>query len=152
MEKRIKDLSEKIIARRQEIWDEEPEELRVLKRTKFPNSNSFASVMYAYAEIYHMTKNLYLYRNIIGEEEVAFKEAMKLLSAYLDGVSKRYTTWKLADSAKLVAETAETIKDTGDPQEMKELLDELLIYNNKLFVWLDSSIPWFQLGKTIEFD
>lgn len=150
MAKQLEDTKAKIRAKRCEIWDEEPAEMRVLKQTIFPNTNSFASVMYAYAEIYHLTKNIYLYRNVIADGEVPFKVAKKLLSLWLDTASKRYTTWKLIDSAQLVADVSKAVQQAQDPQVVKDLLDEFLIYNNKLFVWLDTSIPWFQLGKKIK--
>ena len=93
-----------------------------------------------------------LYQELLADGEVAFTEARKLLSRYLAGVAQRYETWKLADSAVLVAEAAREIGRAEDVGGVRDLLDELLIYNNKLFVWLDSSIPWFRLGRQIEFD
>jgi len=152
MEKQLEDMKAKITAKRCEIWDEEPAEMRELKQTNFPNTNSFASVMYAYAEIYHLTKNIYLYRNAMIDGEVSFEAIKKLLSLWLDTTSKRYTTWKLVDSAQLVVDVSKAVQQAQDPQAVKDLLDEFLIYNNKLFVWLDTSIPWFQLGKKITID
>ena len=152
MELTLEELKKTIAARRREIWEEEPEEIRVLKRTEFPNSKTFASVMYAYAEIYQLTKNLYLFRNALAEGQVALGEGLKLLSLYLNGASQRYNTWKLVESSRLVAEVAGAIQEADDVDMVKDLLDELLIYNNKIYVWLDSSIPWFKLGRKISFD
>lgn len=151
MERKIQELTERIVAKRREIWEEEPEEIRVLMKTPFPKSNTFASVMYAYAEIYHFTKNVHLHRNLVAQNRIVFKEMMRVLSAYLGAVSKRYNTWFLVDSAKIVGEVAEALERAESPDEVILLLDELLIYNNKLCVWLDSRIPWFKLGKQIQF-
>ena len=151
MEKKIQELTERVAAKRREIWDREPEEIRVLVKTPFPKSNTFASVMYAFAEIYHFTKNLHLQRSLVVQKKVDFREMRKVLSAYLGAVSKRYNTWFLVDSAKIVAEVAEALDRAEGPDHVVPLLDELLIYNNKLYVWLDSRIPWFKLGKQIQF-
>jgi len=34
--------------------------------------------------------------------------------------------------------------------EIVLLLDELLIYNNRWWQWLDSSIPWFDLDRKLQ--
>ena len=151
MAQQIAELKEKIAAKRQEIWNQEPEEMRVLKQTKFPKSNSFASVMYALGEIYHLTKNIYLYRNAIADGQVPFEAGLKMLSLQLDAGAQRYQTWKLTEASGLVTETAQALEQAQNIQEVKDLLDELLIYNNTLFVWLDSDIPWFKLGKEVSF-
>ena len=73
------------------------------------------------------------------------------MSVYLKSASQRYITWKLTDAAQIVSEVAEAILQAQEIKELKELLDEFLIYNNELFVWQDKSIPWSQLGWKIEF-
>ncbi len=140
-------VAEQIRAKRIDIWNAEPTEIGALISAKFPHSNSFAAVMYGYAEIYHLSKQLFLYRGLIGQHQITLESGKVILAALLSSVSNRYTTWKLSDSSRLLAAVASEVDRAETTPVVIEILDELLIYNNKLLVWLDSRIPWFAIGK-----
>ena len=141
---------DRIRAKRTDIWDREPHEIGVLMRTQFPYSGTFTAVMYAYAEIYHLSRNLFFYRGMMHNEAIGLREVKILLPALLLSVSKRYSTWKLVESANVLEEAARAIQ-TEEMPGLLEIVDELLIYNNKLLVWLDSRVAWFKCGKECDF-
>jgi hypothetical protein len=62
----------------------------------------------------------------------------------------RYATWGFHGIAKQLQTASECVGSVSERDALLRLVDGLLIFNNKLWNWLDMSIPWFELDQKIE--
>jgi len=146
---RISKLSAEIAAERKKIWIEAPPELERLKSRRSGRAGNSAVRVYAFADAYRNQRNLWLIRTAVKNQNLAVETAILLLSPFLQEMADRFEIWALHSPSRLFCKAENLLSSVVTPHELAELLDELLIYNNRWWLWLDSCIPWFDLDRKL---
>lgn len=146
----ISEQTAEIIAERQNIWQAAPPELENLKLLKKGRAGNAAVRVYAFADTYRNQRNLWQLRDGIQHQNIAVETAKLLLAPMLREMADRFDIWALSSAGRLFRKTAGLLPDVTAVDELVHLLDELLMYNNRWWFWLDSCIPWFDLDVQLQ--
>ena len=139
-----------VIAReRENIWLNVPSEIKNLNNLRKGRGGNFAIRIYAFSDLYRNQRNLWLLRNLIKDGKLSFKSAGVIVSPFLEEMADRFTIWELHTISRMLTVAKEALRSAESAHELLNLLDELLIYNNRLWLWLDSSIPWFDVDTKL---
>lgn len=142
---RFSEFISEIVREREKIWLKEPSELKALKEMAKGRGGNFPVRIYAWSDGYRNQRNLWMFRSLFKEGDVKVEAAGSLLAPFFREMADRYGIWEL-DTPRLLFGKAEAIVGAAESkQELVQLLDELLIYNNRWWLWMDVGIPWFDL-------
>ena len=139
-----------IIAERQTIWQTAPLELENLKSLQKGRAGNAAVRVYAFADAYRNQRNLWLLRDGVKHENITVETAKLLLAPMLREMADRFDAWEISTPGRLFRKAASLPAELTNPDELVDLLDELLMYNNRWWLWLDSCIPWFDLDVQLQ--
>ena len=139
-----------VIAReREKIWLDVPSEIENLKTMRKGRGGNFAIRIYAFSDLYRNQRNLWLLRNLIKDGKLSPQSAGALVIPFLEEMADRFALWKLETSSRMFTVAKDALDSVEYDHEFLNLLDELLIYNNRLWLWLDGCIPWFDLDAKL---
>ena len=139
-----------IVAERQHIWQSAPPELENVKLLKKGRAGNAAVRMYAFADAYRNQRNLWHLRDGVKHQNITVDTAKLLLATMLPEMAGRFDIWALATPGRLFRKAADQLANVATADELVHLFDELLIYNNRWWLWLDSCIPWFDLDVKLQ--
>jgi hypothetical protein len=146
----ISNLTAEIAAEREKIWIDPPAELETLKRMQKGLAGNYSIRFYAFGDTYRNQRNIWLIRSLIQAEQLDLQTVQLLLSPLLQEAADRFEIWGLHTPSRFFRKAEKAIDAVTSRDEMVALLDELLIYNNRWWLWLDSSIPWFDLDGKLQ--
>ncbi|MGD2272166.1 MAG: hypothetical protein PVI06_17320 [Desulfobacterales bacterium] len=148
----FENLLEKINKMSREIWDMEqtPQEIAALKKNRFVPSGTVPSVLYACFDVANGSSYLIIARDMLKDKGYRIQECNVILAKFLTTMAGRYTTWGFHSIAKHLLAASERVGSVAERDALLRLVNSLLIYNNKLWNWLDMAIPWFELDQKIE--
>jgi len=145
----ISELTAEIAAEREKIWLETPAELEKLQTRQNGRAGNAAVRVYCFADAYRNQRNLWLFRTVVKSQNLAVETAIVLLSPFLQEMADRFEIWALHTPGRLFRKAESLLSAVVTSHELAQLLDELLIYNNRWWLWLDSCIPWFDLDRKL---
>ena len=148
----ISEQTTEIAAERQKIWQAAPLELENLKSLRKGHAGNAAVRVYAFADAYRNQRNLWLLRDEVKHQNITIETAKLLLAPMLLEMADRCDIWELSTPGRVFRKAAGLPAEVTNPDELVDLLDELLIYNNRWWFWLDSCIPWFDLDVQLQND
>jgi hypothetical protein len=146
---KILKLSAEIADARHKIWLDAPPELERIKSLQKGQAGNFAVRVYAFADAYRNQRNLWLLRDLVKNQNLAVATVKLLLVSFLPEMADRFDIWQLQTPARMFRKAENALESVESDDELAVLLDELLMYNNRWWLWLDSCIPWFELEKKI---
>jgi hypothetical protein len=146
---KISELTAEIAREREKIWQEAPPELESLKSHQKGRAGNVTVRVYAFADAYRNQRNLWLLRDGVKTQNLTVETAKSVLAPFLREMADRFEIWALITPSKLFRKVESRLAEVADPAELADLLDELLIYNNRWWLWLDSCIPWFDLDRKL---
>ncbi|MHC4445960.1 MAG: hypothetical protein ACYTA5_25475 [Planctomycetota bacterium] len=146
---KISELTAEIASERQKIWQEAPPELEGLKSHQKGRAGNVTVRVYAFADAYRNQRNLWLLRDSVKNQNLTIDIAKSILSPFLLEMADRFEIWALSTPSQLFRKVESLLAEITTPEELTNLLDELLIYNNRWWLWLDSCIPWFDLDRKL---
>jgi hypothetical protein len=146
---KISELTAEIAREREKIWQEAPPELESLKSHQKGRAGNVTVRVYAFADAYRNQRNLWLLRDSVKTQKITIEIAISVLAPFLGEIADRFEIWALATPSQLFRKVESLLAEITTPDELTNLLDELLIYNNRWWLWLDSSIPWFDLDRKL---
>ncbi|MGD9078775.1 MAG: hypothetical protein PVG96_05515, partial [Desulfobacterales bacterium] len=142
---KISELTAEIIRERERIWQEAPLELENLKSHQKGRAGNASVRVYAFADAYRNQRNLWLLRDGVKNQDLTTESAKSVLVPFLREMADRFEIWTLSTPSQLFRKVESLLAEVTTSDELTNLLDELLIYNNRWWLWLDSCIPWFDL-------
>jgi hypothetical protein len=144
-------LVEKVRNKREEIWVNEPQEVKDAYLTaKGSGDSSFFPCLYGDFEARGCHHALYTLRQTLRSGDVDFK-TIKLMTKNSLINYLPYLNWpKLYDSENFFKEVAEELVAIESTEEFIQLLEELTLYVGRLNFWIDQSMPWYELVQAYE--
>jgi phosphoglycolate phosphatase-like HAD superfamily hydrolase len=146
---KISRLTAEIVREREKIWQEAPPELEGLKSQQKGRAGNITVRVYAFADAYRHQRNLWLLRDGVKNQNLTIEIAKSVLAPFLREMADRFEIWTLYTPSRLFREVESLLAEVTTAAELTNLLDELLIYNNRWWLWLDSCIPWFDLDRKL---
>jgi hypothetical protein len=146
---KISGLTAEIIRERESIWQEAPPELESFKSHQKGRAGNVSVRVYAFADAYRNQRNLWLLRDSVKTQKITIEIAVSVLAPFLREMADRFEIWTLFTPSQLFRKVESLLAEVTTPEELTSLLDELLIYNNRWWLWLDSCIPWFDLDRKL---
>jgi hypothetical protein len=146
---KISELTAEIIRERQKIWQDAPSELESLKSHQKGRAGNVTVRVYAFSDAYRNQRNLWLLRDGVKTQHLTIEFAIAVLAPFLREIADRFEIWTLSTPSQLFRKVENLLAEVTTPDELTNLLDELLIYNNRWWLWLDSCIPWFDLDRKL---
>jgi hypothetical protein len=138
-----------IVSERERIWMNEPSEVDSLRRMQKGRGGNATSKLYALYDGYRNQRNLWQFRNIVKDNDLGLEVTKKILLPFVQEMVDRFKIWDLQTPQRLFGDAANALESIETTEEMVNLLDELLLFNNRLWLWIDSTIPWFQLDDLL---
>ena len=124
-------------------------EIDVHHITRVEGHGNIAVRVYAFADAYRHQRNLWLLRDGVKSQNLTIEIAISVLAPFLRDMADRFEIWNLSSPGQLFRKVESLLAQVTTPDELTNLLDELLIYNNRWWLWLDSCIPWFDLDRKL---
>jgi hypothetical protein len=146
---KVSELRAEIIREREKIWQEAPPELEILKSHQKGRAGNVSVRVYAFTDAYRNQRNLWLLRDRVKTKKITIEIAISVLAPFLREMADRFEIWTLSTPSQLFRKAESLLAEVTTPDELTNLLDELLIYNNRWWLWLDSCIPWFDLDRKL---
>jgi hypothetical protein len=146
---KISELTAEIIRERESIWQEAPPELESFKSHQKGRAGNVSVRVYAFADAYRNQRNLWLLRDSVKTNKITIEIAISVLAPFLREMADRFEIWTLFTPSQLFRKVESLLAEVTTSDEFTNLLDELLIYNNRWWLWLDSCIPWFDLDRKL---
>ncbi len=147
----MSNLVEKVRKKREEIWVDEPQEVKdAFLTAKGSGDTSFFPCLYGDFEARACHHALYTLRQALRSGDVDFK-TIKLMTKNSLINYLPYLNWpKLYDSENFFKEVAEELIAIESTDEFIQLLEELALYVGRLNYWIDQSMPWYELVQAYE--
>ena len=145
----ISQLIAEIAIEREKIWREAPPELERLKSQQRGRAGNLTVRLYAFADAYRNQRNIWLLRDGVKTQRLTIEVAKSVLAPFLGEMADRFEIWSLSTPGQLFRKAASLLAEVQTPDELTDLLDALLIYNNRWWFWLDGCIPWFDLDREL---
>ena len=145
----ISQLIAEIAIEREKIWREAPPELEGLKSQQKGRAGNLTVRLYAFADAYRNQRNIWLLRDGVKTQRLTIEIAKSVLTPFLGEMADRFEIWSLSTPGQIFRKAASLQAEVETPDELTDLLDELLIYNNRWWLWLDGCIPWFDLDHKL---
>ena len=147
----MSDLVEKVRKKREEIWVNEPQEVKdAFLTAKGSGDSSFFPCLYGDFEARACHHVLSTLRQTLRGGDVDLKTIKVMTKNSLINYLP-YLNWpKLYDSEKFFKEVAEELIAIESRDEFIQLLEELAFYVGRLNFWIDQSMPWYELVQAYE--
>jgi hypothetical protein len=145
------DASQQIRAAREEIWHEEPPEVKQLSSRKAARGQAASTVLYATTKVATLITFLNHMRGVAREGGVDLATMKAVTVPYVRfhaGVIGGF--YQLAETARIVRLAKAALGEAGSLDEFADLLGELSIYLNRIDYWIDLHIPWAAFGRAFE--
>jgi len=144
-------LVEMVRMKREEIWVDEPQEVKdAFQTAKGSGDSEFFPCLYGDFEARACHHALYTLRQTLRNGDVDFK-TIKLMTKNSLINYLPYLNWpKLYDSENFFKEVAEEVTAVESTDEFIQLLEELTLYVGRLNFWIDQSMPWYELLQAYE--
>ena len=132
--------------KREEIWENEPQEVKAAFITaKGTGDSTFFPCLYGDFEARACHHALYTLRQTLRSGGVDFKTIKVMTQNSLTNYLP-YLNWPgLHDSEKFIKHVAGELSVIDTESEFIQLLEELALYVGRLNYWIDQSMPWYEL-------
>jgi hypothetical protein len=138
-----------ITTEREKIWLEAPSELENLKTMSKGSAGNYAIRLYAFSDTYRNQRNLWFVRNLLEDNHLDGVITKTLLCHLFQEVADRFDIWELQTPCLVFRKAGQVLGSAESIDDLVTLLDELIMYNNRWCLWLDSIIPWFDLDSRL---
>ncbi len=142
-------VTEEIVDERKGIWREAPLELETFKSLGMGHGGKTTSQIYSLYDGYRNQRNLAQFRVLLSQDDLSVDETRKVLAPFVKEMAERFQIWKFERPKDLFFQAAELLSSAESKDELLSFIDEALLYNNRLWSWMDAEIPWTELDKKI---
>lgn len=146
---RLSEFVARVRGEREAIWSTEPPEVARLKSIRKGLGGRFPARFYALSDTYRNQRNLWMFRDMAARGEPGLEALKAVLRPFFVESRDRFRIWALDRAAELFEQGARILESVQERDGLISLLEELLLYNNRLWMWLDASVPWFQLDERV---
>ena len=127
------------------IWGSPPAGLSALRELHRPPSGPVTKMVYANFDAYGLAGVLYLLREMSVTDDIDIATMARVSGTVAGWAGGRLETWGFAAEAATVAAVLPALTGARDAQSLQAVLDELIVFLDRIHVWVDASIPWADL-------
>lgn len=127
------------------IWESPPAGLSGLRELHRPPSGPVTKMVYANFDAYGLAGVLYLLREMSVTDDIDIATMARVSGAVAERAGGRLETWGFAAEAATVASVLPALTGARDAQSLQAVLDELIVFLDRIHAWVDASIPWADL-------
>ncbi|MFN2290239.1 MAG: hypothetical protein ACK2UC_03500 [Anaerolineae bacterium] len=147
----MSEILQQIRTAREEIWDEEPLEVKQLSSRKAARGQAATTMLYATTKLATLITFLNHMRGVARDGDVDLATMKAVIVPYVRfhaGVIGGF--YQLAETARIVRLAEGALEEAGSLDEFASLVGELSIYLNRIDYWIDLHIPWAAFGRVFE--
>ncbi len=143
-----KEVKKKIIARREAVWFDMPDEIKRISVGDIPRGTSvynqyFTVLMFAEGEMRTMSDEvLWHLRSTATDESTDLVTLLKFAKSILTYKMEFFDFVGLTESTEIMRDYIDCFPSIHTHKEFVELTDELLVYINREHMWVDMVFPW----------
>jgi len=127
------------------IWESPPAGLSGLRELHRPPSGPVTKMVYANFDAYGLAGVLYLLREMSAADDIDLATMARVCRAVAERAGRRLETWGFAAEGATIASVLPALAGARDAQSLRAVLDELIVFLDRIHVWVDASIPWADL-------
>ena len=139
------DATRALRAATESIWESPPAGLSGLLDLHRPPSGPLTKMAYANFDAYGLAGVLYLLREMCAANDVDLATMARVSRAVAERAGGRLETWGFAAEAAAVGSVLPALTGARDAQSLQAVLDELIVFLDRIHAWIDASIPWADL-------
>jgi len=128
------------------IWTRPPAGLEALSAMHRPPSGDLPKRLYANFDAYWLAGILYQLREMCGDGVLDGATLARVAGRTSEIAARRLRTWGLDEAAGTVEFAADELAGAKSPGALKDILSELIVFIDRIHVWIDSTIPWAEMG------
>ena len=128
------------------IWTLPPSGLEALSAMHRPPSGDLPKRLYANFDAYWLAGILYQLREMCGDEALDRGTLARIAGRTAEIAASRLRTWGLDEAAGTVAFAAGELSASKSTNALRDILSELVVFIDRIHVWIDSTIPWAAMG------
>jgi hypothetical protein len=147
----VKETLKRIKSARQEIWWNEPAEVKRLPGIKATRGQGASTVLYAATKLATLITFLNHMRGVARQGGVDLKTMKGVTLPYLEFHAGVYGNfYQFADTAQVVRQAKAALGQAETLEDYTAVVEELSIYLNRIEYWVDMKIPWAKFGRVFE--
>lgn len=134
------------------VWRSEPQEIRRLRQLTRPPMGRLPGIVYANFDLFWLGENLQVIRDKARAGTVPPAFLNEMLAAACLRAAVRLSKWHLLDVIVLLTDVVGFAEKVGcrDHDEIKRLIEHLLIAVDRVQTWVDRMIPWHRMDAALE--
>jgi len=134
------------------VWRSEPQDVRRLRQLSRPPMGRMPGVLYANFNLFWLGEALQTLRDKARTGAAPVEFLNQMLAAACLRSATRLSKWKLLDVILLLTDVAAFAENGGirDHDEMKRLIEHLLLAVDRVQTWVDRMIPWHRMDAMLE--
>jgi hypothetical protein len=134
---------------RERIWWTIPSDILRLRGRKGARQQNFTVTMYADGDTRAVGRYLYHLRESSLSDDIDLHTLMQVTLIFLRFDQRRLLRYfELHDAAAVFSRVLHVLPTVHTTSEYRQLIEELLLYVNRLNYWIDLQIPWHKLVTT----
>ena len=134
------------------VWRAEPQDITRLRQLTRPPMGRMPGVFYANFNLFWLGENLQTLRDKARAGAVPVEHLNDMLAAACLRSAIRLSKWKLLDVIFLLSDVVGFAQRNGcaSHDELRELIEHLLLAVDRVQTWVDRMIPWHRLDAVLE--
>jgi hypothetical protein len=137
-----------------DIWDNEPDDLRRLREHSRPPMGNLPCVIYANFDLFWAGENLQVCRELAKSKALPLDSLNKIAAAQLQRTSARLrllSKWSVSNTPAVLDDIAAFLWDQGvsNDTDFITLIDYVILAVGRMANWVDKVIPWTDLDASL---
>jgi hypothetical protein len=135
-----------------ERWVEEPPDVQRLRSFSLPPMGNLPCVLYCNFDLFWAGEQLQVCRQAALAGELEPGEAAHVAALLLERTAARAAKWEMVETVALVRRAAAALRgwQPGTPQELAEVVEQLMLALDRIQAAVDAIIPWSDLDRRVE--
>ncbi|HXX39830.1 MAG TPA: hypothetical protein VEP50_17045 [bacterium] len=127
------------------IWNTPPVELRQIAAVHRPPSRDMAKRIYLNSDVYWIPQFFFIVAQRMRAKEQGWTEITRLLSDMVPTFGTRLKLWGFTQAADVLNTGGKGLSTAATLEDALAVIDELVLYLQRLQGWVDATIPWAAL-------
>ena len=133
----------------EEVWADEPADVKKLRRFKRPPMGNLPCVFYANFDLFWTTENLLATRPL-AEKRLTPAQSGAVVATLLRRTRSRVAHWGFEDACAVLDKVAKQVEKSRSRKEVVSTIDATVLYVDRIHNWVDAMLPWNDLDKSLK--
>lgn len=136
----------------QEIWTEEPDDLKKLRNFKLPPMGNMPCVLYASFNLFWLGESMQVWRLTAKKKALPVQSISYVVSQDMTRHMGRLAKWDMKETVNVIKAMESYFANQGPKsyEEIETVLTHALVTLDRVQNWIDGAIPWSKMDGALK--